>query len=580
VLQYTEPTTAAATRDAFDAGLDVVFQSAYPQYRGYLQPFRLGMIADAVRDSAVARVLRAKFALGLFDDPWANPDSAAYWNGNPAHVALARQAARESIVLLRNERDMLPLSPTVHAIAVIGPDAVEARTGGYSARSNRRVSILDAIRARAGRGAAVRYAAGPGRASAEYRAVPTLYLRPTTGDPAQHGLRAEYYDNIELAGAPREQRVDSILDFNWTFNAPARGLEPGWYSVRWSGFVVAPATGVQQLGVQGNDGYRLYVDDTLRVDDWMQRSYGVRTVVVNFAPGSVHAVRLEYVQSVGAGHVRLVWDTGAASDWHAQVDSAVAIARASQAAVVVAGIEEGEFRDRARLALPGQQEALIRAVAATGTPVVVVLVGGSAITMSPWLDRVRAVVDAWYPGEQGGAAIADVLFGDVDPAGRLPITFPMAEGQLPLVYDHQPTGRGDDYVDLTGQPLFPFGFGLSYTRFRYDSLRIDPGDVDATGAATVRCVVTNVGSREGDEVVQLYLHQAFASVARPVIQLGGFQRVHLRPGESRAVPFPVSREQLQLYGRDGTWIVEPGRYDIMVGASSRDIRLRGTLLVH
>ena len=171
-------------------------------------------------------------------------------------------------------------------------------------------------------------------------------------------------------------------------------------------------------------------------------------------------------------------------DWRAQVDSAVRLARRSEVAVVVAGVEEGEFRDRAFLGLPGHQEALIREVAATGTPVVVVIVGGSAVTM-PWLEQVDGVLDVWYPGEVGGQAVADVLFGDVDPGGRLPVTFPIAEGQLPLVYDHKPTGRGDDYLDLTGQPLFPFGFGIGYTSFEYSALRISPASIVPPTSTTI-----------------------------------------------------------------------------------------------
>ena len=191
-------------------------------------------------------------------------------------------------------------------------------------------------------------------------------------------------------------------------------------------------------------------------------------------PGSTHDLRLEYFESTGVARVKLIWDAGVPDIWQAQIDSAVAIARNSDVAIVVAGSEEGEFRDRAFLKLPGHQEELIEAVAATGKPTVVVLVGGSAIAMSRWLDKVDAVLMAWYPGEEGGNAVADVLFGDANPAGRLPITFPLSEGQLPLVYNHKPTGRGDDYLDLTGQPLFPFGFGLSYTRFEYSALALSP----------------------------------------------------------------------------------------------------------
>ena len=310
-----------------------------------------------------------------------------------------------------------------------------------------------------------------------------------------------------------------------------------------------------------------------------KRSSGVTLADVALAPGSRHRLRLEYHETTGNTHLRLVWDAGVTNSWRARIDGAVRAARVSDVAIVVAGIEEGEFRDRAFLGLPGHQVDLIRAVAATGKPVIVVLVGGSAITMGGWLDRVGAVLDAWYPGEAGGTAVADVLFGDVDPAGRLPVTFPIAEGQLPLTYDHKPTGRGDDYVDLTGQPLFPFGFGLSYTSFDYSGLNIEPDTIGPDGIATVRCRVKNVGARAGDEVVQLYIHDELASVSRPVLSLRGFQRVRLAPGEEREVQFEIGPDALRMLDRDLRWVVEPGGFRILVGASSKDLRLRGTLIV-
>jgi beta-glucosidase len=386
------------------------------------------------------------------------------------------------------------------------------------------------------------------------------------------GLKGEYFDNPRLEGPPRVTRTDSRVDFGWTLNSPAREIPYDWYSIRWAGTIVAPTGGVHRLGVEGNDGYRLYLDDHLLIDNWTKRSYGTRLADVNVAPGSTHAIRLEYFEATGNARVKLVWDAGpgVSGDWRAQIDSAVAAARASAVAVIVAGIEEGEFRDRAFLGLPGHQAELIEAVAATGTRVVVVLVGGSAITM-PWLARVAAVLDVWYPGEEGGSAVADVLFGDDNPAGRLPITFPMAEGQLPLYYNHKPTGRGDDYLDLTGQALFPFGFGLSYTKFEYANLEIELG--------FVRCRVKNVGARAGDEVVQLYLHNELASVAQPVIALKGFTRIHLGPGEERVVTFRLGPDELRLLDRDLHWVLEPRQVRVMVGASSKDIRLRGLLTV-
>jgi beta-glucosidase len=222
---------------------------------------------------------------------------------------------------------------------------------------------------------------------------------------------------------------------------------------------------------------------------------------------------------------------------------------------------------------------LINRVAATGKPTVVILVGGSAVTMGGWLDSVPAVVEVWYPGEQGGAAVADVLFGDTNPAGRLPITFPVAEGQLPLVYNHKPSGRGDDYGDLGGQPLFPFGFGLSYTSFEYDNLSFDRQRISPTDSTVVRFTVRNTGTREGDEVVQLYIHDEAASVTRPVIELKGFERIHLKAGEMKEASFAITAEKLSMLNKDLRPVVEAGDFRIMIGSSSKDIRLRGILTV-
>ncbi len=571
VLHHTEPDTRTAAADALDAGLDVIFQSSWPQHRPYLDAFRRGSIPDSVIDAAVSRVLRTKFELGLFERPYADPDSAAYWNGGEAHRRLALEAARASIVLLRNERSLLPLSPNTRSIAVIGTDAAEARLGGYSGPGVHKVSILDGIREKLPR-AAVRYAPGPGRISPEYTVIPA--------DRFGAGLKGEYFDNNRLEGTPRLTRTDPKVDFGWTLNSPGQGIPFDWYSVRWTGRLTVPAAQVpRRIGIEGNDGYRLYLDGKLLIENWEKRSYRSTLTPVSLRPGTTHDLRLEYFESSGNARVKLIWDAGIPRDWGARIDSAVGVARRSDVAVVVAGIEEGEFRDRSSLGLPGHQEELIQRVAATGTPVVVVLIGGSAITMSRWLDRTRAVLDAWYPGEQGGRAVAGVLFGETNPAGRLPITFPLAEGQLPLVYDHKPTGRGDDYLDLTGRPLFPFGFGLSYTTFEYSGLAIDPPEIGPSGSATVRCRVRNSGSRPGDEVVQLYLRDLLASVAQPVIRLAGFQRIRLGPGEEKEVVFHLGPDRLGLLDRDMKFVVEPGTFRVLVGRSSVDIRLRGDLVV-
>jgi beta-glucosidase len=566
VLHHTEATTASAAKHALEAGLDVVFQAEYRQYKPYRSAFRSGTIAPNVIDSAVARVLRAKFALGLFEHPYVDPDSAAALPAAAAGRSLARDVARKSVVLLQNHDGTLPLSAGVGSVAVIGTDATETRLGGYTLDGAGGVSILDGLRARLGD--RVRFAPGPGRSLDDYAVVPEQNI---------DSLRGEYFDNITLTGQPRVTREDENIDFQWTFNAPSRGLQVGWYSVRWTGRLETPPTGARRLGVEGNDGYRLYLDGTLLIDNWRKQSYRTTLAPVALAPGSIHDLKLEFFESAGNARVRLVWDTTSLNHAQMHIDSAVALVKRSDVAIVVAGIEEGEFRDRSSLALPGHQEDLILRIAALGKPVIVVLVGGSAITMSRWIDKVGAVLMAWYPGAEGGNAIADVLLGDEDPAGRLPISFPISEGQLPLRYNHKPTGRGDDYVDLTGEPAFPFGYGLSYTHFEYSGLQIEPGIVGTTGHARVSFHVRNGGSLEGDEVPQLYVRSAMSPVAQPVLALKAFARIHLVPGEERQVTFTLDAKDLRVLDEHLRWVLPTGTASILVGASSKDIRLRGEL---
>lgn len=597
VLHRTEASTATATQHAFRSGLDVVFQSTWPQHRPYWRAFEQGLVPDSIIDASVLRVLRQKFALGLFDDSRIFPDSAAYWAGHAEHRVLARESARASLVLLRNAPyarqgaaapsggtaravdtlapRTLPFAHGVSRVAVIGPDADTVRLGGYSGPGIAPVTILDAIRARVGMQGTVRFARGATRLAPTHRVVPAGQLEWIGGDAMGRGLRGEYWPNNRFEGAPRITRIDETVDFGWTLSSPGPGIPYDWYSVRWTGTLVAPESGLTRLGVEGNDGYRLWLDGRLIIDAWEKRSYGARLVPVALAPGSRHEIRLDYFESTGNARVKLVWDAGVPRDHEARIAEAVSAARASEVAVIVVGIEEGEFRDRASLALPGHQEALIRAVAATGVPTTVVIIGGSAVTMSRWLDDVGAVIMAWYPGEEGGPAIASVLFGDADPSGRLPLTFPLAEGQLPLTYDHKPTGRGDDYVDLSGQPLFPFGHGLTYTRFAYEDLRIEVERGRPAPRVRVSARIRNTGARAGDEVVQLYLRDVLTSVAQPLTALKGFTRIALQPGEARDVAFVLDAEHLQLLDERMRWVVEPGLFRVMVGASSKDIRLRG-----
>lgn len=580
VLHFTAGDYTEATERALNGGLDVIFQTSYDHYPLFIKAFRERRIDAKVIDRAVSRVLRAKFELGLFEKPYVDSTEATPAAEAADHIQLAREAARRSIVLLKDENNVLPLKKSLKTIAVLGPDAAEARLGGYSGPGIRKISILDGIRDKIGASARVLYAKGCDRMPADYVVVPSVCLFCSPGDTLAHGLLGEYYDNISLSGPPVFTRVDPEIRFQWTLYSPdPLKLPRDFYSVRWKGRLLAPATGTFKIGIDGNDGYRLYIENELVIDNW--RKVGRRTIMADyhFQKDREYDIRIEFFEPAGNAQFRLVWNVGVSSDWKTDMDDAVELARRSDVAVVAAGIEEGEFRDRARLELPGRQEELINRLAATGKPVVVVIVGGSAVTMSGWLDNVSAVLDVWYPGEQGGNAVADVLFGDYNPAGRLPITFPLAEGQLPLVYNHKPTGRGDDYGDLTGQPLFPFGFGLSYTSFEYSDLAFDGRRISPAASTVVRFKVRNAGTVEGDEVAQLYIHDETASVARPVTELKGFERIHLKPGELKEMSFTITPEKLRMLDKNLKPVVEPGDFRIMIGSSSKDIRLRGMLTV-
>lgn len=578
-LHYTAKDYPEASANAINNGLDVIFQTAHDHYKLFQPPFLDGRIADKTTDEAVARVLRLKFELGLFENPYVNEEEVNKWNGNPAHKVLAREAAQKGMVLLKNENHVLPLKKTTKSIAVIGTDATEARLGGYSGPGNGKVNILEGIKNKLGKSADISYAVGCGRNSPEWTTVPATNLFTSANGKKENGLLGEYFNNIQLNGKPVITRVDDKIDFGWTLYAPDPVINYDFYSVKWTGKIKSPVMGTFKIGIEGNDGYRLYLNGKLIIDNWKSQTFTTQLADYHFEKDKEYDIRVEFFESQGYVRFKLVWNVGVANDWQKKIDEAVAIAKKSDVAIVVVGIEEGESLDRAYLNLPGHQEEMINQVAATGKPVVVVLIGGSAITMSKWINNVSSVLDAWYPGEDGGHAVANVLFGDYNPAGRLPITFPVFEGQLPLVYNHKPTGRTDDYVNLNGQPLFPFGFGLSYSNFEYSNLRFEKKQFGKGDSTTAYCTIKNTSSRDGDEVVQLYVRDLLSSIAQPIKQLKGFQRISLKAGEEKEISFAITPETLQMLNNEMKWVVEPGEFRIMIGASSKDIRLRDVVTV-
>jgi beta-glucosidase len=575
VLHNTSHDYPESGKLAIDNGMDVIFQTSFEHYKLFNPHFIDGTVDSNRFNDAVSRVLRAKFELGLFEKPYADEKKITEAE-NKVTQQLAYRAAVESIVLLKNEKNILPLNKNLQSIAVIGIDAVEARTGGYSGTSSDSSTIINGIKSKLGKKTQINYAAGCGRVNDDFKVVDSKYLHT---DKNENGLTVSFYNNITLTGNPVATQIDNQVNHHWTFMPPVDKVDVGFYSVRWTGNIIAPQSGTFKIGLQGNEGFRLYINDKLLIDDWKKQSYATQTVDFNFEKDKSYNIKIEFYESVGNGEIKLIWNVGVENNWQRKIDEAVAAASKSDIAIVAVGIEEGEFRDRAMLTLPGHQEELINKIAATGKPVVVLLIGGSAVTMSAWKDNVKGIVDVWYAGQQGGNAVAAVLFGDENPAGRLPITFPIDVAQVPLIYNHKPTGRGDDYNNLSGLPLFPFGYGLSYSTFEYSDLQLSKKIIGTNETTTIICKVKNTSKVAGDEVVQLYIKDLVATYSQPVIALKGFERIHFAAGETKSVSFAVTPEMLSLLNDKLQPVVEPGDFKVMIGASSADIKLMELLKV-
>ncbi|KXH85025.1 beta-glucosidase [Chryseobacterium kwangjuense] len=570
VLHFTAKDYDDASAQAMNAGLDVIFQTEYKHYSLFIPPFLDGRISKERIDDAVARVLRAKFELGLFENPYvSNREIKELKKIN--HKPLAEKSALESIVLLQNQKETLPVSVHAKKIAVIGTDAFDARLGGYSGPGNHKVSILEGIKSfTKDKNIEVLYAKGITWDLKHFKTVPAGLLSFENNK----GLKGQYFSNPELKGTAAFERHDEQINFKWTLYSPdPEKLQPDHYSIRWTGKLSAPDTGKYQFGLRGNDGFRLYLDGKLIIDQWEKSGYSTKTAAIDFVKNRKYDIVIEFCESRGEGNIDLIWNYGI-DNYQKDFDDALKTAEKADHIIITAGIHEGEFQDRSSLALPGNQEQFIHEVSKLNKPVTVILIGGSAIKTTTWKDKAGAILDAWYPGEEGGNAVAKILFGAENPSGKLPVTFPAEEGQLPLTYNHHPTGRGNDYYDLSGEPLYPFGFGLSYTTFELSDLHLSKMKYSENDTIIADVKIKNTGTKAGSEVVQLYVKDILASVARPIIELKGFQKIYLNPGESRQVTIQVPVRDLQFLDGDMKWTVEKGTYRIMVGNSSKNLPLK------
>ena len=574
------PTAEAAAAAVFKAGMDLICgdsrnnMNADPQ--GILGAVHQGLLTEADLDRALRRLFIARFKLGLFDPPSSVPYSklTVADNDTEAHRQLALRMARESLVLLKNKSNFLPLKHAPATIAVIGPDAdsLDALEGNYSGTPSKPVTVLEGIRNRFPQSKIV-FVQGTGLVGPVTKAVPSEALCTDT-TCSEHGLKAEYFSNMTLEGPTVMSRVDAAVDFNWG----DAGVSPqllNKYSVRWTGVIVAPESGDYLLGFTGEDGFRVWLDGSLIAEDWtLHRPANTETKKLHLEKDRPYSIKIEYFQNIRISEARLIWSLPGGEE-----AQAVEAARNADLVIAVMGLSpriEGEEMkvsadgfssgDRTRIDLPAPQEQLLERVASAGKPIILILTNGSALAVN-WADastNVPAILEAWYPGGQGGTAVAEALAGDFSPAGRLPVTFYKSVDQLPPFEDYSMAKR--TYRYFSGEPLYPFGFGLSYTSFSYNHPRMKPeiGTMPREGAEGVSVEVTNTGSVAGDEVVQLYLTHLGIPGA-PLRSLVGFQRVHLEPGQMVVAVFNLTQRDISIVDQAGKHRIVPGKVDVWFG---------------
>ncbi|HKW64161.1 MAG TPA: glycoside hydrolase family 3 C-terminal domain-containing protein [Candidatus Acidoferrum sp.] len=553
---------------AVKAGTDL---SCGPEYASLPFAVENRLLAPADVDLAVKHLFEARFRLGMFDPPESVPWSKLTIadNDTPAHRQLALEAARKSIVLLKNERNTLPLKSTVKTIAVVGPDAdsLPVLLGNYAGTPSAYTTILDGIRKRF-RSAKVITATGAPLTETSGVILPNSYLR-TGGANSQPGLSAEYFANPNLSGDAALKRVDAAVRFEWNNVSPGPGMPAQNFSVRWSGELVPPVDGDYRLGMDTDGGSRIFLDGKKIIDDWAPHSERTMTTMVHLQAGHAYPIRMEYFHHGWESAARLLWLPPNL------VQEAVEAARKADVVVAVVGLtaqlegEESENSDpgffggdRLDLDLPHPQEQLLESLVATGKPLIVVLTTGSAVAVNWAQEHASAILEAWYPGEEGGAAVADVLSGDYNPAGRLPVTFYKSVAQIPPFGSYSMNGR--TYRYFTEQPLYPFGYGLSFSSFNYSDAKITPDQTAAGTAVTASVRVTNSSSVSGEEVVELYLSHPGIDGA-PIRALAGFQRVHLAASASQTVTFTLHDRDLSTVDEKGIRKVVPGPAEVWIG---------------
>jgi beta-glucosidase len=541
-----------------------------------------GQVSQATLNDHTRRILVSMFRQGLFDKTQTGNINAVVTTAD--HAATAKQVSIEGSVLLKNTNNVLPFTGNTHTVAVLGSGggtgAMTQGGGSAGVTASSIVTPYVGLKARGGSAVSVTYAQGGARSDGALPPIDTSLLTPASG--SGHGLSADYFNNQTLSTPVVTSRVEPALDYTWNGGAPVPGTSGGSWSGRWTGKVAPPTTGTYTFSLTSDDGSRLFVNGQKIIDQWQPQASTTRTGTIALTAGQAVSIQVDYYQAGGSSNLTLGW-LQPGQNLH---DQAITTASNADVAVVFANKFEAEGSDVGDINLPADQNQLISDVAAANPNTVVVVNSGSAVTM-PWANSVRGIIEAWYPGQEDGNALASLLFGDSNFSGKLPVTFPKSLADVPANTAAQFPGTNNTVQYSEGinvgyrwydkqniAPAYPFGFGLSYTTFGYANLTV--GNPDASGNVAVAFDVTNTGPKAGSEIAQAYVGQP-ASSGEPPHNLRGFQRVTLNPGATQRVTLTLDPRSFQYW--NGSWTTAAGAQTIGVGSSSRDLRLNGSVTI-